>query len=85
MLNLLTGLNPNKAAGPDQIKPRVLKELAEEITPMVTLNQKNCQLPATSATSAAIGKDEFHSPSLRPSQSAALCSKTRDIDLYISK
>jgi hypothetical protein len=28
---LLLNLNPNKAAGPDEIKPRVLKELATEI------------------------------------------------------
>jgi hypothetical protein len=28
---LLLSLNPNKAAGPDEIKPRVLKELATEI------------------------------------------------------
>ena len=34
---LLTGLNPNKAASPDQIKPRVLKELADDLTSMVTL------------------------------------------------
>jgi hypothetical protein len=26
--NLFLNLNPNKAAGPDEIKPRVLKELA---------------------------------------------------------
>jgi len=30
---LLTGLNPHKAAGPDSITPRVLKELVDEIAP----------------------------------------------------
>jgi hypothetical protein len=30
-------LNPNKAAGPDEIKPGVLKELATEIAPILTL------------------------------------------------
>jgi len=30
-------LNPNKAAGPDEIKPRVLEELATEITHILTL------------------------------------------------
>jgi hypothetical protein len=29
---LLLNLNPNKAAGPDEIKPRVLKELAPDVT-----------------------------------------------------
>jgi hypothetical protein len=30
-------LNPSKAAGPDEIKPRVLKEIATEIAPILTL------------------------------------------------
>jgi hypothetical protein len=34
---LLANLNPHKAAGPDNIKPRVLKELAMEISPILTL------------------------------------------------
>ena len=33
---LLKGLNPNKAPGPDQMKPLVLKELADQITKVVT-------------------------------------------------
>ena len=37
---LLTGLNPHKAAGPDSITPRVLKELADEIAPIVQLIYK---------------------------------------------
>ena len=37
VLKLLKKLNPNKAAGPDNIKPVVLKNLAENITPMITL------------------------------------------------
>jgi hypothetical protein len=36
VLNLLQKLNPNKASGPDNISPRLLKELAEEVTPMLT-------------------------------------------------
>ena len=36
ILKLLTSLNPSKVAGPDSIKPVVLKELANEIAPFVT-------------------------------------------------
>ena len=35
VLKLVTGLNPYNATGPNQIRPLVLKELAEEITPTV--------------------------------------------------
>jgi hypothetical protein len=34
---LLTTLNPQKAAGPDDIKPGVLKELADCISPLLTV------------------------------------------------
>jgi hypothetical protein len=34
---LLANLNPHKAAGQDDIMPRVLKELAIEISPILTL------------------------------------------------
>ena len=34
---LLKNLNPNKAAGPDGISPRVLKEFASEIAPILTI------------------------------------------------
>ena len=36
VLKLLTRINPSKAAGPDAIKPVVLKELAHEIAPAVS-------------------------------------------------
>ena len=35
ILKLLKDLNPHKAAGPDELKPLVLKELREEIAPML--------------------------------------------------
>ena len=35
ILKLLQKLNPNKAAGPDDIKPRILKELATHIAPIL--------------------------------------------------
>ena len=34
---LLKGLNPHKASGPDSITPRILKELADDISPILTL------------------------------------------------
>ena len=37
VFKLLKNLNPHKACGPDNIKPIVLKELADVLTPIVTL------------------------------------------------
>ena len=34
---LLQGLSPNKASGPDEISPIILKELRHEIAPILTL------------------------------------------------
>ena len=37
ILKLLSNLKVNKAAGPDDIKPLVLKELRKEITPVIQI------------------------------------------------
>jgi hypothetical protein len=37
VLKLLHKLNPNKAAGPDNIRPKILNELAAEIAPILTI------------------------------------------------
>ena len=37
VLKLLQKLNPNKATGPDNIRPKILKELAAEIAPILTI------------------------------------------------
>ena len=37
ILKLLQKINPNKAAGPDNIKPKLLNELATEIAPILTI------------------------------------------------
>jgi hypothetical protein len=34
---VLQNLNPNKACGLDELTPRLLKELAHELTPIVTM------------------------------------------------
>ena len=34
---LLQKLDPSKASGPDELKPRLLKELAHEISPILSL------------------------------------------------
>ena len=37
ILKLLKDLNPHKAAGPDELKPLVLRELREVIAPMLVV------------------------------------------------
>ena len=37
VLKLLQTLNVSKAAGPDDIRPRILKELSQELSPILTL------------------------------------------------
>ena len=50
IIKLLANLNPNKAAGPDSIKPIILKELRLEIAPVICLlfekSLKTGQLPS---------------------------------------
>ena len=50
IIKLLSNLNPNKAAGPDSIKPIILKELRLEIAPVICLlfekSLKTSQLPS---------------------------------------
>ena len=41
---LLKGLNPSKALGPDELRPRVLKELATELGPIYLCIYSSSQL-----------------------------------------
>ena len=44
VLKLLKGLNPNKASGPDNISPRILRELSDELaSPLTTIFQHSLQ------------------------------------------
>ena len=46
VIKLLKGLNPSKALGPDELHPRVLKELATELSPVFAhLFQQSAQFP----------------------------------------
>ena len=38
---LLKNLNPYKAQGPDNLSPRILKELADQISPLLNLSTQN--------------------------------------------
>ena len=41
IIKLLKNLNPYKAQGPDNSSPRILKELADEISPVSNLSTQN--------------------------------------------
>ena len=36
VLKLLASLDPKKSTGPDQLSPRILKEVSSEVTPVLT-------------------------------------------------
>ena len=42
VIKILKGLNPTKALGPDELHPRVLKELANELGPVVSHLFQQC-------------------------------------------
>jgi hypothetical protein len=45
VLKLLQGLNISKARGPDEIRPNILKELTNELTPFFQQTMDKCTLP----------------------------------------
>ena len=59
---LLKGLNPHKAAGPDQLKPIVLQTLHKELDPILKLIFKN---PLIQGDSHLSGKRPMYPLSLK--------------------
>jgi hypothetical protein len=80
---MLLALKPTKAAGPDRISPRVLRELAEELyQPLTTLFQNSMDsgiVPAqwkTALVSPIFKKGDKHNPAnYRPVSLTAVCCK----------
>ena len=80
---LLRNLNPRKASGPDQVPARLLKELADELAPLLTIVFKKClkygETPHIwlSANVTAIFKkgDRFKASNYRPVSLTCLCCK----------
>ena len=83
---LLRKINPNKACGPDSIPARILKELAEEISPLLTtIFQKSLDSGTVpddwrSANVSAIFKkvDRFKASNYRPVSLTSLCCKIQE-------
>ena len=90
--NLLTNLDPHKAAGPDGIPSKLLKETASQMAPLLTfifqasLNQGKLQSDWKSANVTPIHKkgkrtDPFN---YRPISLTSICSKTLEHVIYSS-
>ena len=83
VLNMLRKLKPNKAAGPDMISPRVLKELAEPLSkPLTTLFQHSISSGSVprqwkTATVSPVFKkgDRNSAANYRPVSLTAVCCK----------
>ena len=72
---LLKGLNPNKASGPDEISPRLLKELHAEIAPILTKIFR-------SSLSTGIVPDDWKTALLAPVYKKARNANTVIIGLF---
>ena len=78
-------INPNKAGGPDMIPARVLKEIAEEISPLLTVIFQTSLGSGTvpddwrSANVTTIFKkgDRFKASNYRPVSLTSLCFKVQ--------
>ena len=83
---LLRKVNPNKASGPDSIPARILKELADDIAPLLTtifnksLEQGEVPLDWKKANVTAIYKkgDKYEPSNYRPVSLTSLCCKLQE-------
>ena len=86
VLKLLKKINPNKASGPDMIPARILKDLAEELAPILTeifrrtLVDGEVPVDWRSANVTAIFKkgDRFKASNYRPVSLTSLCCKLQE-------
>ena len=86
VLKLLKKINPNKASGPDMIPARILKDLAEELAPILTeifrRTSADGEVPVDwrSANVTAIFKkgDRFKASNCRPVSLTSLCCKLQE-------
>ena len=83
---LLQKVNPNKASGPDSIPARILKELADEIAPLLTiifnksLEQGEVPTDWRKANVTAIYKkgNKYEPSNYRPVSLTSLCCKLQE-------
>ena len=83
---LLREVNPNKASGPDSIPARILKELADEIAPLLTkifnksLEQSEVPADWRKANVTAIYKkgNKYEPSNYRPVSLTSLCCKLQE-------
>ncbi|MCG7866607.1 MAG: reverse transcriptase family protein, partial [Candidatus Thiodiazotropha taylori] len=83
---LLKKINPNKACGPDSIPARILKELADELAPLLTAIFNKCleegEVPEDwrrANVTAIFKKGEKYEPSnYRPVSLTSLCCKLQE-------
>ena len=86
VLKLLKKINPNKASGPDMIAARILKDMAEELAPILTeifrrtLADGEVPVDWRSANVTAIFKkgDRFKASNYRPVSLTSLCCKLQE-------
>lgn len=81
---LLTNLDPNKASGPDNLSTRVLKELSDEVAPILTMifrsSLESGMVPAdwkTALVTPVFKKGQRNDPAnYRPVSLTSVCCKT---------
>ena len=81
IIKLLQKMNPGKASGPDLLPARILKELAEELSPDLTaIFQRSLIQESYQKTGTAIFKkgEKFKASNYRPVSLTSLCCKIQE-------